>query len=93
MASLLRRPQVLARFYRLRLPTQLHRILWARGQHSVIVGMLSSAVNIALIVPNIDVCLPPYPADAAPDVYTVAPPQPTEKKPGQLEQWQVGGAR
>ena len=34
-----------------------------------------------------------YPADAAPDVYTVVPPQPTEKKSGQLEQWQVSGAR
>ena len=26
---------------------------------------------------------------AAPEVYTVIPPQPLEKKPGQLEQWQV----
>ena len=26
---------------------------------------------------------------AAPEVYTVIPPQPTEKKPGQLEQWQL----
>ena len=26
---------------------------------------------------------------AAPDVYTVIPPQPLEKKPGQLEQWQL----
>jgi len=29
--------------------------------------------------------------DTAPEVYTVLPPQPTEKKPGQLEQWQVWG--
>ena len=28
-------------------------------------------------------------AAAAPEVYTVIPPQPTEKKPGQLEQWQL----
>lgn len=28
-------------------------------------------------------------AVAAPDVYTVIPPQPLEKKPGQLEQWQL----
>ena len=26
---------------------------------------------------------------AAPEVYTVIPPQPLEKKPGQLEQWQL----
>jgi hypothetical protein len=26
---------------------------------------------------------------AAPEVYTVIPPQPVEKKPGQLEQWQL----
>lgn len=26
---------------------------------------------------------------AAPDVYTVIPPQPVEKKPGQLELWQL----
>ena len=26
---------------------------------------------------------------AAPEVYTVIPPQPSEKKPGQLEQWQL----
>ena len=26
---------------------------------------------------------------AAPEVYTVVPPQPVEKKPGQLEQWQL----
>ena len=28
-------------------------------------------------------------AAAAPEVYTVIPPQPSEKKPGQLEQWQL----
>ena len=28
-------------------------------------------------------------AAAAPEVYTVIPPQPLEKKPGQLEQWQL----
>ena len=26
---------------------------------------------------------------ATPEVYTVIPPQPSEKKPGQLEQWQL----
>ena len=26
---------------------------------------------------------------SAPEVYTVIPPQPSEKKPGQLEQWQL----
>lgn len=28
-------------------------------------------------------------AVATPEVYTVIPPQPSEKKPGQLEQWQL----
>ena len=27
--------------------------------------------------------------ETAPEVYTVIPPQPVDKKPGQLEQWQL----
>ena len=31
----------------------------------------------------------PAPQPPAPEVYTVAPPQPKEKTPGQLEKWQL----
>ena len=34
-------------------------------------------------------CVSVLAAAAAPEVYTVIPPQPSEKKPGQLEQWQL----
>ena len=44
--------------------------------------------NFTTLTP-VDYTLLLSPAAAAPEAYTVIPPQPLEKKPGQLEKWQL----